>query len=123
MTPLGERLRELRRQRGVTLKAMADAVGVSAPYLSALEHGRRGLPTFQLVQRFITYFNIIWDEAEELERRVQISDPRVVVDTSGLSARATEFANRLARTIGTLDDATVLTLQAVLDAAAAPAPR
>ena len=104
MTPFGARLRELRAARGVTLKAMAAALQVSPAYLSALEHGHRGTPTWTLVQRVITFFNIIWDEADELERLAQVSNPRVVVDTSGLSPRATEFANRLARQIGALDE-------------------
>jgi transcriptional regulator with XRE-family HTH domain len=104
MTPFGAKLRELRAERGVTLKAMAEAIGVSAAYLSALEHGRRGTPTWYLIQRIITFFNVIWDEAEELERLAQDSDPRVVVDTAGLSERATELANRLARHIGTLTE-------------------
>ncbi len=42
MTPFGARLRALRAQRGVTLKDLAAALQVSAAYLSALEHGRRG---------------------------------------------------------------------------------
>ena len=66
MTPLGARLRALRQERGVTLKEMAHALRVSSAYLSALEHGRRGKPTWVLLQRIISYFNIIWDEAEEL---------------------------------------------------------
>ena len=44
MTPFGRRLRELRRERGQTLKAMAAALHVSPAYLSALEHGHRGRP-------------------------------------------------------------------------------
>jgi transcriptional regulator with XRE-family HTH domain len=104
MTPFGARLRELRAARGVTLKTMAAALQVSPAYLSALEHGHRGTPTWTLVQRVITFFNIIWDEADELERLAQVSNPRVVVDTSGLTPRATEFANRLARQIGNLDE-------------------
>ena len=107
MTPFGAKLRELRAARGVSLKSMASALGVSAAYLSALEHGRRGLPTWFLVQRTIVFFNIIWDEAEELERLAQVSNPRVVVDTSGLTPRATELANRLAKEIGHLDDAAI----------------
>ncbi len=67
MTPFGIRLRELREERGVTQKEMAAALRVSPAYLSALEHGRRGQPTWDLLQRIITYFNIIWDEAEELQ--------------------------------------------------------
>jgi len=102
MTPLGARLRALREERGVTLKDMARALRVSSAYLSALEHGRRGKPTWILLQRIITYFNVIWDEAEDLQRLAEISDPRVTVDTAGLSPEATELANRLARNIGRL---------------------
>ena len=53
---------------------------------------------------------MIWDEAEELQRLAELSDPRVVVDTGGLSPEATEFANRLANDIGKLkaDDVTFL---------------
>ncbi len=102
MTPLGAKLRALREERGATLKDMAKALNVSSAYLSALEHGRRGTPTWVLLQRIITYFNVIWDEAEELQRLAELSDPRVVVDTGGLSPEATEFANRLANDIGRL---------------------
>ena len=87
MTPFGERLRELRRAKGVTQKEMAAALGVSAAYLSALEHGRRGVPSWAMVQKIIGYFNIIWDDAEELQRLAETSDPRVVIDTAGLSPR------------------------------------
>ena len=115
MTPFGRKLRELRAERGVTLKAMAEAIGVSPAYLSALEHGRRGTPTWYLVQRIIAYFNVIWDEAEDLERLAQDSHPRVVVDTAGLGATATELANRLARHIGSLNEAQIGSLLALLD--------
>jgi transcriptional regulator with XRE-family HTH domain len=118
MTPFGAKVRELRATRGVSLKAMAEAIGVSGAYLSALEHGRRGAPTWYLVQRIITYFNVIWDEAEELERLAHDSNPRIVVDTAGLSPKATQLANRLARHIGTLGEAEILALLAVLEARA-----
>src|SRR6185312_5596548 len=105
MTPLGERIRALRRERGVSQKEMAAAVGVSAAYLSALEHGRRSAPTWTLIQKIIGYFNIIWDDAEELQRLAEMSHPRVMLDTSGLTPAATELANLLAENIGRLDEA------------------
>ena len=107
MTPFGERLRRLRSERGLTLKAMADGIGVSSAYLSALEHGHRGRPTFELVQRIIAFFNIIWDEAEELQQLAEMSDPRITIDTGGLSPAATRLANLLARNIGDLDEGTL----------------
>jgi transcriptional regulator with XRE-family HTH domain len=102
MTPLGAKLRALREERGVSLKDMAKALRVSSAYLSALEHGRRGKPTWILLQRIITYFNVIWDEAEDLQRLAELSDPKVTIDTGGLPPEATELANRLARDIGRL---------------------
>jgi transcriptional regulator with XRE-family HTH domain len=102
MTPLGAKLRALRQSRGVSLKEMAKALNVSSAYLSALEHGKRGTPTWVLLQRIITYFNVIWDEAEELQRLAELSDPRVTVDTGGLAPEATELANRLAADIDKL---------------------
>ena len=105
MTPFGTRLRQLRAERGVTLKEMAYSLGVSSAYLSALEHGKRGAPTWFLVQRIIVYFNVIWYDAEELCRLAQTSDPRVKLDTSGAIPEATAFANLLARSISKLDAA------------------
>lgn len=104
MTPFGLRLRELREERGVSQKEMAAAIRVSAAYLSALEHGRRGQPTWDLLQRIIGYFNIIWDEAEELQDLAMISHPRVTIDTAGLSPEATALANLLATHIRILDE-------------------
>jgi len=104
MTPFGAKLRELRKARGITLKEMAANLEISSAYLSALEHGKRGKPSPMLVRQICTFFTIIWDEAEELERLARISHPRVAVDTAGLSPRATELANLLAERIGDLDE-------------------
>ena len=103
MTPFGAKLRELREAKGVSLGDMAGELGISSAYLSALEHGKRGRPSWYLVQRIIAYFNIIWDDAEQLLGLARISHPRVTIDTSGLHPRATELANRLAVTIKDMD--------------------
>jgi len=110
VTPFGARLRDLRAARGENLKTMAASIGVSQAYLSALEHGKRGRPTWLLIQRIIAHFNIIWDEAEDLQRLASLSDPRVVVDTAGLSPEATELANRLSRDIASMPEAEIRTL-------------
>lgn len=117
MTPFGQRLRELRRERGIAQKDMAKALGVSAAYLSALEHGHRGQPSWAFVQKVIGYFNVIWDDAEELESLVWTSDPRVVVDTSGLSPEATRLANMLASRIDDLDIDTLRSLISLIEGA------
>jgi transcriptional regulator with XRE-family HTH domain len=103
MTPFGEAIRKLRERKGVSQKQMAEALNVSPAYLSALEHGKRGVPTFDLLQRIAGYFNIIWDEADDLFLIARFSDPRIVI------------ANRLAGSIRHLDEATLAKLSEVLE--------
>ncbi|SNZ19902.1 helix-turn-helix domain-containing protein [Cohaesibacter gelatinilyticus] len=102
MTPFGAKLRQLRKERNITLKDMATALDVSSAYLSALEHGKRGKPTWFLVQRIIAFFNIIWDEAEELQRLAEVSDPNITINTAGMDPKATELTNLLSDRIGQL---------------------
>ncbi len=115
MTPLGEHLRKLRADRNISQKDMAAGIGVSAPYLSALEHGHRGKPSWDLLQRIIGYLNVIWDEAEILQAKWAVSDPRVVVDTTDCQALATEVANLLAIRVETLSEEELERLRSVLE--------
>ena len=123
MTPFGVKLRQLRAERGIALKDMAEALGVSAAYLSALEHGRRGRPTHAMVVAICAQLNIIWDEADELLRLARLSHPRITVDTAGLSPRATELANLLAERIRRLPPEKVERVLEILRSEPAPPPR
>ena len=116
-TPFGVAVRHLRARKGVSQKDMARALNVSPAYLSALEHGRRGTPNFDFLHRVAGYFNIIWDEAEELFRIADISDPRVTVDTSGLPPEYTALANRMAAEIRDLPPETIRRLAGILEKA------
>lgn len=120
MTPFGDAVRLLRQKKGVSQKQMAAAIGVSPAYLSALEHGKRGAPSFEFLQRVAGYFNVIWDDADELFGIAALSDPKVVLNTSGLPAAHTAFANRLAGRIRTLSGETIRILEDVLEKARFP---
>ena len=115
MTPFGARLRAFRAERGVTLQRLAGELQVSAAYLSALEHGRRGAPSAGLVHQVNEFFGLIWDDAEEMARLARLSHPRVTVNTAGLTPEQTALANRLAQSIHRLSPETVATLHAVLE--------
>lgn len=120
MTPFGAKLRELRQVRSIRLKDLAEGLGVSSAYLSALEHGKRGRPSWYLVQGVLAYFNLIWDEAEEIVRLARISHPRVTIDTSGLSPTATELANKLADHVARLEQEEIKAMLLVLAKADKP---
>ena len=114
MTPFGQKLRDIRAERGLSLKDMAAGLQVTPAYLSALEHGKRGRPNRRFVHRVCQFLNIIWDDAEALQRLADLSHPRVVIDTSGLSAQATELANRLSEQIVDLDEESLARMMAEL---------
>ena len=117
MTPFGEMVRRIRQERGLLLKDMAAHLGVSSAYLSALERGERGKPTWALIQGTLQYFHIIWDEADALARLADMSDPRVKIDTAGSLPSATLLANRLSREIGGLTADEIDAILAILDRA------
>ncbi|MBU6499315.1 MAG: helix-turn-helix transcriptional regulator [Rhodospirillales bacterium] len=124
MTPFGARMRALRAARGMTLKELAAALEVSAAYLSALEHGKRGAPRAGLVHQVCDVLGLIWDEAEELAALARLSHPRVVLDTAGLTPEQTALANRLAQSIRKLTPETIARLHGLLDATTPlPKPR
>jgi len=59
---LGEAIRHLREARGMTLKALAETVGVSAPFLSDVEHNRRS------TDKLSAFAQALGVDEEELQR-------------------------------------------------------
>ena len=76
MTPFGAKVRAYRAERKLTLKAMAADLQLSPAYLSSLEHGYRGRPSEALVVQICEYFNLIWDDYEEMHRSSPTHWPR-----------------------------------------------
>lgn len=107
MTPFGKRVRDLRAGKGIKLKKMAVDLHVSEAYLSALEHGNRGRPAPGFVMQVANYFDLIWDEVDELKELAELSHPRVPINTSGLEPEATLLANLLAKKIRGLERETI----------------
>ncbi|HEX9288979.1 MAG TPA: short-chain fatty acyl-CoA regulator family protein [Anaeromyxobacteraceae bacterium] len=57
VTPLGAKLRALRRREGLTQAQLAERLGVSASYLNLIEHNRRPLPAPLLI-RLVELFHL-----------------------------------------------------------------
>ncbi len=102
MTPFGMRMRFLRRQKGLTLQDQAACLDVSAAYISALEHGKRGRPSAIFVDQICVWLDLIWDEAEFLKYLAQMSHPNPSIRTAALPAEATFLANLMSQNIDRL---------------------
>lgn len=73
LSSVGPRLRTLRKQRGVTLSALAESTGISVSTLSRLESGERR-PTLELLLPLARVHQVPLDE---LVGAPPVGDPRV----------------------------------------------
>lgn len=84
MTPLGEFLRRERQERGQLLAHMAKQLGVSSPYLSQIETGKRSAPE-GFDEKIIRILSLSGVEANELRRRTALSRDQFKIQLSNSS--------------------------------------
>lgn len=95
----GERLRDLRKQKNLTLRALAEAVGVDFTYLSKIENGKAGyLPAADTIRALASLLEV--DPLELL--RLADKVPPELQTVSG-DAKARRFFSR-AQQIASPDD-------------------
>lgn len=104
LTPFGKTIRKLRIDLGITLKSMADAIGVTSSYLSAIETGKRSV-TDSLLKGTVDFFAQKGVKAEsELKKAALESQQHVGINLNGSSQNAREVAIAFARNFDELND-------------------
>lgn len=81
LTRFGKQLRKLRIDRGEKLKDMADRLGVTRAYLSAVENGKRTVPD-AWVYEIIESYDLNNSEAQELQRAAYENKSDLTIDLS-----------------------------------------
>ena len=99
MTPFGIKLKHIREQKHKSLKDLSKALKVSIPYVSMLENGKRGRPADGLIELICSYFNLSWEEADELKFLAKHSDINTKMNSEKLSLNATMLTNVLKNNI------------------------
>lgn len=66
MNTFGELLKELRLRHDVTLREAARRTGISAPYLSDMERGRKSAPSRDVLKKLVSALHLEKDEAEQV---------------------------------------------------------
>jgi len=99
MTPFGIKLKYLRVQRNKSLKDLSKVLKVSIAYVSMLENGKRGRPADGLIELICSYFNLSWEEADELKFLAKHSDINIKMNSEKLSLNATMLTNVLKNNI------------------------
>jgi len=72
LTPFGKELRKLRIDRSMLMKHMAEGLNVSPSFISAIEAGRKAIPS-GFIERVASFLDLSKDETESLRQKARIS--------------------------------------------------
>ena len=72
-TSLGERIKDLRSQLGISLRELSRRAQISAPYLSDIELGRR-YPADDALDRLAKELNVAASDIRQLDNRSSLDD-------------------------------------------------
>ncbi len=78
---LGQKIHELRGKADLSLRELAIKLGVSAPFLSDIELGRR-YPSEDVLAKIAQVLNIPIDELKKYDVREPIADLKRLMDTN-----------------------------------------
>lgn len=103
ITAFGKELRNIRLNRDLLLKNMADALGVTSSYLSAIEHGKKSVPK-NMISKLAMLFDLSEKEISNLKAAQNISSDEVKISLNGLTSDQKKMANAFARRLTDLSD-------------------
>ncbi len=106
-TSLGEFLRILRIKNHEVMGDLAKVLGTSSPFLSAVENGKKNIPT-EWIPKIISHYNLSEEDQERLRDAIEESKTqyKIVVSNSGINQR--KAAMQFARSFDDMDDETAL---------------
>jgi len=99
----GKFIRAIRKERGETLNTMAEKLDVSIAFLSALEVGKKTIPTIY-VDKISRVYNFDQTQKEELASSIELSNGKVILKLDNCSEAKKEFCLLLSRNFKKLDD-------------------
>ena len=104
-TRFGEFMRVLRVKHHEVMGDVAKLLGVSTPFLSAVENGKKNVPT-EWVGIIIEHYNLSEEEQEELRSAIEHSKTQIKLNLSQSSEYQRDAALQFARSFGDIDEDT-----------------
>jgi transcriptional regulator with XRE-family HTH domain len=77
---LGQRLRELRDKADLSLRELAKRIGVTSPFLSDIELGRR-FPSEEILVKLAGALNVSLEDLKQYDNRGPIADLKRLMDS------------------------------------------
>ena len=77
---LGQRIHELRDKADLSLRKLANQIGISGPFLSDIELGRR-FPSEEILAKLANALDVSPDELKQYDTRAPIADLKRLMDS------------------------------------------
>ena len=113
ITKFGEYTRDLRIDRGENLKEMAENLGVSSAFLSAVENGKKQVPK-TWYEKISSIYELALKEKEKLRNAIEESKNMLVLNLQNVTQANKEFALVFARSFEELTDEERKKIQGIL---------
>ena len=112
-TTFGEFVRILRIKHHEVMGDMAKVLNTSLPFMSAVENGKKNVPT-EWVEKIVEHYNLSETERKEMLDAIEESKTqyKVIVGNAGINQR--KAALRFARSFDEMDDDTALKILELL---------
>ena len=106
-TSFGEFMRLLRVKNHEVMGDVAKMLGVKVPFLSAVENGKKNVPT-EWIDKIVNYYNLNEDEQSDLKEAIEESKTqyKIIANDSGVNQR--KAALQFARSFDEMDDETAI---------------
>lgn len=114
-TQFGEFVRILRIKHHEVMGDLAKALEVTLPFLSAVENGKKNVPT-EWIPKIISHYNLSTQEAENLKQAIEESKIQVKISTGNAGAAQRRAALQFARSFDNMDDETAIKILELLKA-------
>ena len=113
LTNLGRFLRKIRIDEGEILCDMANKLGVTASFLSAVENGKKRMPS-AWNQKICELYGLSEEQKEEFTAAIAESEKVIELDFSAASLKNREMAVSFARKCSDMDDYQVEEIKKIL---------
>lgn len=114
LTKFGKELRRIRIEKSELLKDMADRLGVTSSYLSAVEHGKRDIPQ-NWIDRIVSLYSLGNQEKKCLVEAAKLSILSVKINLKGKPDSTTELVNAFARKLNSFSEEDVDKMMKLID--------
>ncbi len=114
ITSFGKFLRNLRMDNGEILKTMAEKLGVTSSFLSAVENGKKKIP-LDWIDRIVSLYSLTDKQRSKIQDAYYETNECVEIGLSQLNQNQRELAFSFARRLNNFSDEELDKLQKIFE--------